>query len=98
MRVLQCKYCYQFRWWQFGYSGTFLGCDGEDMCHFSRLDCTAADGLKIVLKFSVLVRVDNQPVRLQLCDTAGQVDFISQLKKHKIQILNGLFFFLQRNA
>ncbi|VDM36896.1 unnamed protein product [Toxocara canis] len=27
--------------------------------------------------YSVLVRVDNQPIRLQLCDTAGQAEFDS---------------------
>ena len=47
-----------------------LKCSGITFSHCIQLMC-------FVCSFSVLVTVDNKPVQLQLCDTAGQVSITS---------------------
>ena len=51
-----------------------LKCSGITFSHCIQLMC-------FVCSFSVLVTVDNKPVQLQLCDTAGQVSITSFSQK-----------------
>lgn len=51
-----------------------LKCSGTTFSHCIKLMC-------FVCSFSVLVTVDNKPVQLQLCDTAGQVSITSFSQK-----------------
>lgn len=53
---------------------------------------TKKSNFSCIFSSPVVVTVDNQPLRLQLCDTAGQVSFLL----HFYVVLSSSFFFLSR--